>query len=181
MENYKTKSQSDRMQDIANIFVEHGDFFRSILSKKFSLQSGVDIEDLFQEFFISLVENSALPDIKCIKSYLYTAIINDIKDHYRKAKVRQKVKYEYKKYAPHFRSKDPSMQAEDNDMINHIRHVMDSHLPRHELDAINQTLSGNNLIEGAKNMGIKKRSFSHYLCTGVKRLKAFFSETENVF
>jgi len=167
--------QSDDMQNVSEIFAEHGDFLMCILKSKFSPQMDMDLEDLFQDLFVSLAERPVSSDIKCVKSYLFRAINNDIKDQYRKARTYRSHKCSYQ----HFRKRehrskleDPANQIEYKDLLQHIEMKISRHLPEHEANTVTQKLLlGNSVTEGSDNLNIQKRSYSRYLCTGLKRLR----------
>ena len=75
-----TKNNNGRVnvEKAARIFDEYGEFiFGVILSK---VQDKNLAEDLYQDFFLSLVSRPITPDVRNIKSYLYKSLTNDIID-----------------------------------------------------------------------------------------------------
>lgn len=174
--------QLSEAQNIAKIFEEHGAFLMSVISRKFSSQPNMDIEDLFHDFFISLAEKPIPRDVKCVKSYLHKSINNDIMDWYRKARnhrIRNHKHQSYRNLQQLLRNEDPSVEIENKDTFGHINRMIGRHLPEHEANAVKQKLLlGNSTSEGARNLNIKKRSFSRYLCAGLKRLRKLCTELE---
>ncbi|MHC4792547.1 MAG: RNA polymerase sigma factor, partial [Planctomycetota bacterium] len=60
----------------AKIFSEYGDFIRGVI--RYQVGNDAQADDLFQDFFLSLVSRPVPADIQNIKKYLYRAITNDI-------------------------------------------------------------------------------------------------------
>ena len=77
----------------AEIVSEYSDFIRMVICSQVNNKSSVD--DIFQDFFISLVSKPIPQDVKNVKSYLYRAITNDIVDTQRQI---ESYKEKIKKY-----------------------------------------------------------------------------------
>ena len=79
------KEVDDVMSNVARaaeIFSLHGDFIRAIIRYRIGDEALVD--DLYQDFFLSLVARPIPPDVRNVKNYLYRAIINDSFDAVRR-------------------------------------------------------------------------------------------------
>ena len=72
---------SGDVQRATAIFFEHGDFIRAVIRHKIKDESMA--EDLFHNFFLSLVSRPVPAEVQDIKGYIYRAIINDVTDHVR--------------------------------------------------------------------------------------------------
>jgi len=57
------------------IFSLHGDFIRSVI--RYRVKDETLVDDVFQDFFLSLAANPLPPDVRNVKNYLYRAIINN--------------------------------------------------------------------------------------------------------
>ena len=79
------------------IFAEYGDFIRMVIRYKVGNNSQVD--DLFQDFFLSLVSKPPPADVRNIKNYLYKVVTNDIVDASRRV---EKYRARMHKYAEHY-------------------------------------------------------------------------------
>ncbi len=77
----------------ARIVSEYTDFIYMVICSQVQNKSRVD--DIFQNFFISLVFKPIPEDVKNIKSYLYKAICNDIVDTQRQS---ERYREQIKKY-----------------------------------------------------------------------------------
>ena len=74
----------------AEIVSEYSDFIYMVIYSQVKNKSRVD--DIFQDFFISLVSKPIPHNVKNIKSYLYKAVSNDIVDTQRQMERLQKIK-----------------------------------------------------------------------------------------
>jgi len=69
--------------DLASkVFAERGDFIRAVIRSQVKNEAQAD--DIFQDFFLSLVYNPVPKGVKNMKSYLYRAIIKDVVDAVRR-------------------------------------------------------------------------------------------------
>ena len=169
-------AQTSDTQTAARIFDEYESFLMTVISSKFSSQPDVDIEDLFQDLFLSLTERPIPSDVGSVKSYLSRSISNDIKDQYRKAgKYRAHCRSLYLcRSHKHLCNRDnPATLVENKDTIRYLRRIIKEYLPEHEAVAVTQRLNLENCSiktqeDKANN---NKRSFSRSLCTGLKRLR----------
>ena len=75
-------SLQHRVAAAAKIFDDHGGFIRIVIRSQ--VQDEDLAEDLFQDFFISLISKPLPRGLRNIKGYLYRAITNDIVDATRR-------------------------------------------------------------------------------------------------
>ena len=74
---------SENVNSATKIFDEYGDFIYSVI--RYKVKDEASAEDLYQDFFLSLVSSPIRKEVKDMKSYLYRAIINKIFDTKRQA------------------------------------------------------------------------------------------------
>jgi DNA-directed RNA polymerase specialized sigma24 family protein len=80
-------------------------------------------------------------------------------------------------YSVRIRYYSPEDTAAMSDVIQHIFEVIETELPAYEAKALIQKFRyDKDDAEAAEALGITKRSFSHYLCTGLKRLRGYLLE-----
>ncbi len=163
--------EQQTVEAAAEIIVEHSAFIRSII--RYKAQNEFQVEDLFQEFFLSLVRKPLPPNTRNVRSYLYRAITNDIIDTTRRqAKIRRYLKkYAQKnhicinKWTP----EDALALVEEQDLL--FRHLA-GQLRRKEAEAVTLRYRDDcSIAEIAQKMGITKRSVSRYLSAGLRRLR----------
>jgi RNA polymerase sigma factor (sigma-70 family) len=153
------------------IFEEYGDFIYAMI--RYNVKNDSEVDDIFQQFFLSLVHRPIPQNIDNVKSYIYRAIVNDIFDVARRNKSYRVRILKYAQYQkPEFYDTDALNIAEKIEQTNKMLGIIEKHLPRHEGQAvIHRYYYGKNICEAAEEMGVSKRSLSRYLCTGLKKLK----------
>lgn len=163
----------------ADIFAEYGDFIYNVICSKTSNRAQVD--DLYQDFFLSLVSNPITPDLNNIKSYLYRAITNDIIDASRRTKRYQKLINNYSNNFDFTINKSVSINA--NNSVGEIERVFKlarEGLSLTEAKALTLRYKDNcNNEEIAKKIGAKKESVSRYICIGLKKIRQMLTAEED--
>jgi len=158
-----------------NIFVEYGDFIRMVINYHVKNKSQAD--DLFQDFFLSLVHKPLPANVQNIKSYLYRAIINDIVDAARRVEKYQGRIHEYAKGVNYsINKKTPEDAFIEIEETNKMFALIEMRLPHSEAQAVSLRYRNNYSIkEIAKEMGVKVRSVSRYISMGKGRIRQFFT------
>jgi len=163
----------------ADIFQEHGHAIRAVISSYVNNQ--VEVDDIFQNFFLELVRKPVPSHIRNVRQYLYRAVKNDVLDLARRNKrySTRLIKYaQRKKYLS--TQTAPPQQLIQNEEISIVFGVVNSELPTHEANAIFYRYSqGENIGDAAQRMGVNRRSLSRYVCTGIKELRNFLAEDED--
>ena len=179
LENLTRGTNAESRQAIrlaAKIFEKYGDWIYAMVC--FNANNGVEADDIFQDFFLSLMHHPIPADIEEIKSYIYRAIANDVLDAVRKKKSQRA---QLLKYYEHRRNK--VVQHDPLDCIIQIEErkkmveLIKQHLPPHEANAvIRRCYNGKSTEEVAKEINVNKRSASRYLCVGLKKLRKLIKE-----
>jgi RNA polymerase sigma factor (sigma-70 family) len=154
----------DRVQLVAKIFDQYGDLIRAII--QFNLSDQRNADDVFQDSFLSLLHKPVPEGTQNVKAYLYRAVTNDIIDAARRTRsYRARVcRYaECHKYSVIYEDPQNSViQAEER---REMLRLIERQLPPRE---------------AAKRMRVNKRTFSRYLCTGLKRIRRFLKNNGHV-
>jgi len=156
------------------IFNEYGEKIRDTIYLQANNKS--EAEDIYQDFFLSLVRRPIPAHIQNIKGYIYRAVKNDVLDAANRDKSHQGqiARYaEYKSVTSYSTlKKDRQNTLMWSEEIQKVIQIIEKQLPRREAQAVllryNQNL---NISEAAKSMQINKRSFSRYLCMGLKKIR----------
>ncbi len=174
----ETTLQSENVKQAARIFKENSDMIRIAIRSQLNDKSVVD--DIFQNLFLSLVRSPVPSNIENPKAYLRRAVRNDVIDSAIKRKCYRAREQKYAlRYTVRIKYNNPENTATMCDVIRHIFEIIEDKLPAHEARAIVEKYRFNkDDDEAAKALGITKRSFSHYLCTGLKRLREYVNENE---
>lgn len=168
--------------ELANRTIEeYGDFIRTIIF--FNLGDQGRADDIFQDFYLSLINTPIPADIRRIKGYLHRAITNDIIDAARKeksylARVSRCAEGFEKNTADY---EDPQTIVGQGEEILEMFRLIERKLPYREAEAIvERFVEGSDIVEGAKRMGVNKRTFSRYICMGLKKIRDFLKQNEGV-
>jgi RNA polymerase sigma factor (sigma-70 family) len=170
--------QSENIKNAAKIFEEKSDMIRIAIRSKVNDKSVID--DISQNLFLSLAHSPVPSNIENVDGYLRRAIRNDVIDSAIQKECRRAREQRYAQmYTVNIRYYGPEDKAAMCDMIQHIFEIIEDKLPAHEAKALIEKFRFNKEDgEAAKALGITKRSFSHYLCTGLKRLQKYVNERQ---
>lgn len=163
--------QSENVKQASEIFEENSDMIRIAIYSQAHDKSIVD--DIFQDLFISLAGSPIPLNIENTKGYLRRAIRNDVIDLSIKNKRRQSREAKCARmYRGNARYDNPENTVAMCDTIEYLFETIKKELTAHEARAlIEKYHNDRENDEAARIMGITKRSFSHYLCTGLKRVR----------
>ena len=163
----------------ACIFNEHGDFIRAVIRSR--TKDDTQADDLFQDFFLSLVAKPPPVGIKNLKSYLFRAITNDMVDAARrieKYQARMRRYAERLRYAPG--NGDPEKVLLNAEEMNRIFQLIERRVRSSEAQAISLRYRNNLSIEKiAATMHVDSRSVSKYLYKGLKKIRQLLTIGED--
>jgi RNA polymerase sigma factor (sigma-70 family) len=160
----------------AEIFSKYGDFIRGVIRYKAGDEGNVD--DLFQNFFISLVYRPPCENVKNIKGYLYRAIINDIIDSRRRVERYQNRMHNYAEYINCSAAEDePEKVLIETEEMNKMFRCIETQLQHYEAKAVILRYKKNYKIkEVAKSLDINNIAAWRYISTGVRKIRRFLGE-----
>jgi RNA polymerase sigma factor (sigma-70 family) len=167
------------VESATRIFEEYGDLIRAIVLHNLSDREKAN--DILQDFYLSLVRKPIPADVRDVKSYLYRAITNDIIDAIRNersyaARVNRYAETSKKNCVDY---NDPQIIVSQGQEIQEMFRLIERQLPSREAEALTERFDkGSDIGEGAKRMGVNKRTFSRYACIGVKKIRDFLSQND---
>jgi RNA polymerase sigma factor (sigma-70 family) len=171
----KRSELSHNVDRAAELFSEYGDFIFAVILN----QVGNDgqANDLYQDFFLSLVSRPISADIQNIKSYLYRAITNDIIDAARRAEKYKTLMHKYAECLDYsINNSSPGNALIKTEEINKTFKLIGGQLPRSEAQAITFRLRDNfSIKEVAKRMHVNSRTVSRYISSGLSRVRIFLN------
>jgi len=170
----KTSMCRNNVGTATRIFTEYRDFIHMVICSQVKNKSHAD--DLFQDFFLSLVAKPIPQNVKNIKSYLYRAISNDIVDTQRQA---ERHKEKIKKYKERcnfsINKSEPENALIKDEQMNKMFELIKGRLTSSQSEAITLRYVTNHTIEEvAEKMGVKRTSASRYICTGLRKMRQSF-------
>jgi RNA polymerase sigma factor (sigma-70 family) len=153
----------------AEIFSKYGDFIRTVIY--YRVKNDAQANDLFQDFFLSLVSRPLPAGIRNVKSYLYRAITNDIVDAVRRV---EKYKTRMDKYAECF-NYSVNKNGPEN-ALNEMFRLIEGRLRHSEAQAITLRYRNSyNIKEVAKKMHVNNRTISRYISAGLSKVRQFLT------
>ncbi|MBC8472706.1 MAG: sigma-70 family RNA polymerase sigma factor [Planctomycetes bacterium] len=156
------------------VFAEYRDFIHMVIYSQVKNKSHAD--DIFQNFFLSLVSKPIPRNVKNIKSYLYRAICNDIVDTQRQVERYNAQIHKYQERCNFSINKtEPENALIKDEQMNKMFGLIKGRLTSSQSQAIALRYGTNHTIEEvAEKMGVKCKSVSRYICTGLRRMRQSF-------
>ena len=170
------EKQLQTLNQVTQIFEEYGDLIYATICSY--ANNNIEADDIYHDFFLSLIHKPIPAHIKKIRPYILRAIKNDVLDSVRRnksyrARILKYTVCQRQTFIQHD-IPDTVIKAEE---ISNIFELIDKHLPHHEAKAIiERYYQGRSMEEVANEMDINKRSLSRYLCTGIKKLRKLIEE-----
>ncbi|MCF7955907.1 MAG: sigma-70 family RNA polymerase sigma factor [Phycisphaerae bacterium] len=169
---------SENMASATMIFADYGSFIRSVINTRVK-----DVHlrnDVYHDFFLSLVRNPIPDNISNIKSYLYKAICNDICDSIRKLKCYDRHIQKHGQRKGIYLSEPPADERLTiSDEACRMFEIIETNLTYGEANVIKlkyQKELNNNEI--AESLNIGGPSVSTYFSTGLKKLRKIINNEE---
>ena len=155
----------------ARIFDDHGGFIKIVIRSH--VQDKDLAEDLFQDFFISLISKPLPGGLRNIKGYLYRAITNDIVDATRRMMKYRAYMREYAERSNHPDSqKTPRETLQATEEAEIVLELIEKRLPCTEAEAVSlRYLDSHKVKEIAKTMGIANATASAYVNDAIDRIR----------
>jgi len=161
---------TDVLRRAAGIINEYGDFIYRVIRSQLSDEALVD--DVFQDFYLSIVSRPIPDDVENMESYLYRAVSNNILDAVR---TRNRTKSNLKKYAQQVQempSSFPEQILENNEVTDRMFDMLRKHLSKAETQVFRLRFrDDHDTLETAEKMGVNSRTVSRYMSTGLKKIR----------
>ncbi len=170
---------AQNMKLTSEIFEEHTDTIRAAIA--FNVNDKSSIDDIFQDFFLSLVRRPVPRRVQNIKAYLNRAVKNDVLDAaYQRKSYHQRNRKYAQMHADRFKSETPDNIASHAEEIRQLFDIVENQLLQHETEAITQKYRyDRDAGQTAEVMGINRRSVSCYLCTGLRKLRKIVHQEQS--
>ena len=170
---------AQNMKLASEIIEEHTDTIRGAIW--FHVNDKSSIDDVFQDFFLSLVHRPIPQRVQNIKAYINISVKNDVLDAAYKTK---SCHLRNRKYAEMYKdsrkSDTPEGIASHTEEIRQLFDIVEDQLLQHETEAIIQKYRHDrDTAEIAEAMNINKRSVSCYLCTGLRKLRKIVCQEQS--
>jgi RNA polymerase sigma factor (sigma-70 family) len=152
-------------------FVKYGDEIFAVI--RFNVDDLSTANDIFQDFFVSLVRKPIPPHIEDVRGYLYRAVTHDVIDNSRRTRNRRNSAQKYahtRKYC--LVQKDPGDVAIQVEEAKKMLRSIEKHLPRREATVLLWRRGhGLSTSDTAERMRLTKRTVSRYLSVAVRKVR----------
>ena len=171
----KESSAPSNVDRAAEIFSKYGDFILAVI--RYQAGNDVQADDLYQDFFLSLVSNPIPAHIQNIKGYLYRTITNDIVDAARRVEKYHTRMHKYaERLAYSINKNTPENALIEEERLDKMFALIEGRLPRSEAQAITSRFRDNfGIKEVAKQMHVNNRTVSRYISAGLSKVRQFLS------
>lgn len=176
----KVKDIRRRVKKAKEIFDEYGDDIRAII--EFCVKDKHTTEDIFQDFFVSVVENPIPPDIEDVRGYIYKTIVNDSIDRIRRARIRREGIQRYTQYSRESkRQKEPQNVLIMAEEVERMFQLIESRLPPHQARAILQWYGIRRTASCTDaNLKIDERSLARYVSEAIRTMRYLVLQSEGM-
>ena len=162
----------DAVRAAAEVFDAQGGFIRAVI--RFQTHNQSEEDDLFQEFFLTLIRKPLPANVRNIRSYLYRAIVNHVLDSVRMRENHRRIMRDYveKIGIPINNCPAGNVFIEDAEEKDAVVAYFARYLQEREAQAFVMRYRDNFSIgEIAARMGVNVRTVSRYLSDGLRRLR----------
>lgn len=164
----------------AEVFGKYGDEILAVI--RFNVDDPSRANDIFQDFFISLVRKPVPSHIKDVRGYLYKAVTNDVIDSSRRTRNRQNNAQEYAYHHKHCISQDnPQDMMIHAEETERMLDLIEKHLPKREARVfLKRYENGLSTDDTAKKLSLTKRTVSQYLSIAMKKVRHIVIKNDGV-
>jgi RNA polymerase sigma factor (sigma-70 family) len=179
----RVKNKTVLPSDVARggeVFSQYGDFIRAVI--RYKVKNEALAEDIFQDFFLSIVSKPIPPGVNNIRGYLYKAIINDVVDATRrveqyKARVNKYIKFS--NFSVHKNEMENALIEEEE--TERMFKLIEGWVRRSEARAISlRYRNGCKVKEVAKQMQVEHRTVSKYITSGLGKIRKYLTVKQGV-
>ena len=169
-----------RVRLAAEAFGKYGDEILAVI--RFNVDDPSKANDIFQDFFVSLVRRPIPSHIDDVKGYLYKAVTNDVIDVSRRTRNRESNAQKYAHVQKHNLS-----QGNPQDIAIHVEEtermlqLIENHLPKREATVLLRRCSdGFSTADTAGELHLTKRTVSRYLSVAMKKIRRLVPKSSGV-
>lgn len=171
----------ERVGLAAKVFGKYGDEILAVI--RFNVDDQSKANDIFQDFFVSLVRKPIPPHVEDVRAYLYKAVTNDVIDVTRRTRNRQnnaqKYAYTCKHGIPQKNPQDIFIHAEE---VERMLQLIEKNLPKREATVLLKRCGdGLSTTDTAEKLCLTKRTVSRYLSVAIKKIRQYVPKNDGVF
>lgn len=162
-----------RVNIATRVFEKYGDFIYAVIRCR--VRNETQVDDLFQDFFLSLVSKPPPAVLQNVKGYLYRAIINDIIDSTRRVTKYQFHVHRYAENISFFAAeKRPEKTLIEMEEFDNILKLIKRKLRDDEAQAIIlRYMNDYEVKEIALEMGMNYKATWRCISSGLRKIQGF--------
>jgi len=157
--------------EVQQVFEKHGNFIYKVIQSQ--LGHSPDSDDIFQSFFLRLLEKPTPRKVMDNHSYLSRMIKNNIITHYQRIKAYERRISRYSEaQLSRTMSYDPTEKTTRTDEFKSVIGIINNLLPAHTATALKLRYKNdlpNSTI--ARTMSVKRETVCQYISTGLRKLR----------
>jgi RNA polymerase sigma factor (sigma-70 family) len=162
----------------ARVFAEHSEFIRGVI--RYRVRNEAQAEDLFQDFFLTLIVKPLPEGIQNTKGYLYRRIMNNIVNATHRVenyqarihRYAERGKYSMTEYSP----ESELIAAEEMDKMFAL---IERQLPEREAEAVGLRYKNDlSVPEVASEMHVNNRTVSRYISIGLCKIRQMLAMSQ---
>ena len=164
----------------AEVFGKYADEILAVI--RFNVDDQSKANDIFQDFFVSLVRRPIPPHVQDVRGYLYKAVTNDVIDSSRRTRNRQNNAHKYAYVYKHMISEeDPQDNLIHAEETERMLRLIEKHLPRHQARVFLKRCSdGLSTADTAEKLHLRKGTVSHYLSVAIKKIRQIIPNNDRI-
>lgn len=157
----------------SEVFDRFSDEIRAIIH--FNVKDKSKADDIFQDFFMSLVQKPIPTEIQDIRAYLYRAVTNDVIDVSRQIKCHRDHIQKYAKCRKYYViPEDPQNTVIQTENTQKMLRLIESRLSKREAEVVVQRYGqGLSTTDTAEKMNVNKKIVTRYLSAALKKMREF--------
>jgi RNA polymerase sigma factor (sigma-70 family) len=165
-------SYRSRVNAVAKIFEEHADFIFEVIRRK--SRDELQANDLFQDFFLSLIARPVPRGVQNIRGYLYKAIINDIVDAARRVDRYHNLVRKYAQACGNGIEWGPEGNLVKAEETEKMFELIERRLKYREAHAVTLRFKKSYEINQiAREMGVDNRSVRRFIFRGLNKIRDY--------
>jgi len=171
LRNTNTNNYANNVDAAAKIFTEYWDFIHMVI--RYKVKNETQADDLFQDFFLSLVASPLPAGVQNVKGYLYRAITNKIIDATHRVESYRNHMYKYAKHLNRsINKKTPENAFIEAEETKKMFELIEMRLRSSHAQAITLRYKNNYEIkEVARKMNVHNASVRKYIYVGLSKIR----------
>ena len=163
-----------RVERAGEVFDTYGAEIRAMI--EFHLKDRSIVDDVFQDFFVSIIKRPIPPEIKNVRAYIFRAITNNVVDRFRQKRNHAEKTQIYAESRKHRAvQKDPQNVAIQAEEIAEMFWLIENRLPRRQARAVVERY-GLGTSDTATRLCVDRRSVSRYATEAIRKMRILVAQ-----